>query len=32
MTTVADALVHLEALRERLRDVSARLELLRSYL
>lgn len=32
MTTVADALVQLEALRERLRDASERLELLRSYL
>lgn len=32
MTTVADALVQLEALREQLRDVSSRLELLRSYL
>jgi hypothetical protein len=32
MTTLADALVQLDALREQLRDVSDRLELLRSYL
>jgi len=32
MTTVADALVQLEALREQLRDVSDRLAMLRSYL
>jgi|GEM_PF-3823080 len=32
MTTVADALVLLEALREQLRDVSDRLAMLRSYL
>ena len=32
MTTVAEALVLLEALREQLRDVSDRLAMLRSYL
>jgi hypothetical protein len=32
MTTLADALVQLDALREQLRDIADRLELLRSYL
>jgi len=32
MTTSAEALIQLEALRERQRDVSERLALLRSYL
>jgi hypothetical protein len=32
MTTLADAHVQLDALREQLRDIAERLELLRSYL
>lgn len=32
MTTVPDALVQLDSLRERLRDASERLQMLRSYL